>query len=158
MIGSVTDDSQPGDRFGQRYVAGRLEPVQVDREDQHEVQGDQEARDREAEHRDDLDGAVDRTAAAGGETPRMTETIAVTIVVPMTSERVTARRPWRLTDDELAVEPGAAEVAGEGVREPVPVLHDDRAVETELLRLLRDDLRRWRSDRRCCRAMLALSR
>ncbi len=67
MIGSVTLLSQPVNEVGERNVSGRLEPAEVDREDQHEEECDQEAGDGEAEDREELNGAVDRSAAPSGE-------------------------------------------------------------------------------------------
>ena len=67
MIGSVTEATQPDGEVVNGMYPVALNQSQVDREDQHEVEGDEEARDREADHGDELHEAVDPAAAAGGE-------------------------------------------------------------------------------------------
>ena len=98
MIGRVTDDSQPVKRRRDRYVPGRLEPAEVDREDR--APGTSAMRKPGiAKPSMEMNCTVPSTPPPrrAARTPRTTERIARERVAPITIERVTARRLVRLT-------------------------------------------------------------
>jgi hypothetical protein len=130
----------PGERGGDGDVARRLEPAERDREREHEGQGDEEAGDREPQNREHLNGPVDPSPVDGCQDPDHDGDDRGDDGRADDDRQGDSKPVGDALGHDLTGEPGSAEVTLDGVRQPVEVLRDERAVEAQFGGLAGDDL------------------